>query len=95
MPIGTIGAFAAGFVTGWAGRSLVGSTREALVQTVVLAHRTREGVRRVVAEQVEWVEDMFAEGQARFEARREEEDLDDYVRPPSVVDLKKKRGQAA
>jgi hypothetical protein len=95
MPLATVSAFVAGFATGWASRSLVGSTREALVQTIVVAHKARENVKRVVAEQVEWVEDMFAEGRARYEAQRDEVALDDYVPPPPVVDIKKRRGHAA
>ena len=109
MPVGTIGAFVAGVATGWVGRSMAGSTREALVETLVLAHRSRENLKRVVAEQVEWVEDMFAEGRARFEARRDDVALDDYVSAPEggqarssvagartdVTDIKKKRGHAA
>lgn len=95
MAVGTFGAFAAGIVVGWLGRSAAGSSRDAMVQAIVQGHRVRDGVKRVVAEQVEWFEDMFAEGRARFDARRESSDLDDHVARPQVVELKKKRGHAA
>ena len=80
-------------------RSTVGSTREALVQAIVAAHRVREGARRFLAEHVEWAEDMFAEGQARYEAMRDQTPLDDDA-PPQVVSLEdtdasNRRGQAA
>jgi hypothetical protein len=99
MAVQTVGAFLAGVVVGWTGRSVVGSTREALVQTIILGHRLRESARRVVAEQVEWAEDMFAEGRARYEARRDGTAFDEYAatfEDDSVLDItKKKRGEAA
>jgi hypothetical protein len=97
MAVQTVGAFFAGVVVGWTGRSVVGSTREALVQAIMLGHRVREGARRVVAEQVEWAEDMFAEGRARYEARRDGAAFDEYSSledDESVIDIKK-RGHAA
>jgi hypothetical protein len=88
-------AFAAGVAVGWAGRAALGSTREAIVQTLVLTHGARERVKRLVAEQAEWVEDMFAEGRARYEAKRDAVTLDRDT-APKVVDVKKrKRGHAA
>src|SRR5438128_651658 len=64
-------AFGAGVVTGWTARAALGSTREALVRAVVLAHGVRERLQRTFAEQSEWVEDMLAEGRARAEAGRD------------------------
>jgi hypothetical protein len=101
MALRTLGAFVAGVGVGWVARSTVGSTREALVQAIVAGHRLREGARRLIAEQVEWAEDMFAEGRARYEMLRDHVPLDDE-RPPQVVAVggtgggsAKKRGQAA
>jgi hypothetical protein len=93
MAIRTMAAFAAGFATGWVGHSLAGSTRGALVQLLVVGHRVRDSARRIVAEQVEWAEDLFAEGRARYEQLREAAPIDDEV-PPHVVGLEK-REQAA
>lgn len=85
-------AFGAGVVVGWAGRAALGSTREALVQGLVLTHGAREKVKRLVAEQAEWVEDMFAEGRARYDAKRDAVTLEHDV-PPRVVEVKAKRGR--
>jgi hypothetical protein len=63
-------AFFAGFVSGWLARSAVSSTRGAMVQGLAVAMRMRDGMRRAVADQVEWWEDMVAEASAkRGEAR--------------------------
>jgi hypothetical protein len=69
-----LGAFAAGIAVGWTGRSLFGSGRELVVRGAVLFYRLRERVSQVAAEQVEWVEDSFAEGRARWAAERGEHD---------------------
>jgi len=95
MALRTLGAFVAGVGVGWVARSTVGSTREAMVKALVAAHKVREGVRRLVAEQAEWAEDMFAEGRARYEMLRDHAPLDDEA-PPRVVGVGgKKSGQAA
>ncbi|HEY8090043.1 MAG TPA: hypothetical protein VIF09_19410 [Polyangiaceae bacterium] len=86
-------AFAAGFASGWVGRSVAGSTREAMVQALVVAHKVRNGVRRIVAEQVEWAEDLLAEGRARYEQLSEVSPIDVEV-PPQVVGIER-RGRAA
>jgi hypothetical protein len=64
----TFGAFAAGVVVGWTGRSVFGSTRELMVQAFVAAHYLEGQAKRIVAERFEWAEDMFAEGRARYRA---------------------------
>jgi hypothetical protein len=63
----TFGAFAAGVVVGWTGRSVFGSTRELMVQALVVAHHLQSQAKRILAERFEWAEDMFAEGRARYE----------------------------
>jgi hypothetical protein len=68
MALKTFGAFAAGVVVGWTGRSVFGSTRELMVQTLVAAHHLQGRAKRIVAERFEWAEDMFAEGRARYDA---------------------------
>lgn len=77
MALRVWGAFAAGVTVGWGARSVLGSGRELLVRSVVTLHEVRERVSRVAAEQVEWVEDTFAEGRARYEARRASEPVDE------------------
>jgi hypothetical protein len=92
-------AFVAGVVVGWTARATLGSTREALVRSVSMAHALRERARRVVAENVEWMDDLLAEGRARHEAKRDDVELEDDL-PPRVVDVsaaadRASRGHAA
>lgn len=87
-------AFCAGVVVGWVGRSTLGSSREAMVQALVMTHGVREKLKRAVAENVEWVEDMVAEGRARYESKREAAPLE-HDAPPHIVDVRKRRGHAA
>jgi hypothetical protein len=94
MALRTLSAFVAGMGVGWVARSTVGSSREAMVQALVIGHKLRDGARRLVAEQVEWAEDMFAEGRARYELQRDHVPLDDEA-PPQVLRPIKKPGQAA
>ena len=68
MAASSVGAFAAGFALGWVGRSFAGSTRGLLVDALVVAHGVRDRVRRVLFGQLEWAEDIFAEGRARYAA---------------------------
>jgi hypothetical protein len=68
MALKAFGAFAAGVVVGWTGRSVFGSTRELMVQALVAAHQLQVQAKRLIAERFEWAEDMFAEGRARYEA---------------------------
>jgi hypothetical protein len=62
-------------------RSVLGSSREALVRAIVTVHRARDGVRRAVAERVEWLDDLLAESRARYEADAEAAPLDDEAHP--------------
>jgi len=92
MEAKTWGAFAAGVAVGWAGRSVLGSGRELVVRGVVVAHQVRERMTRVAAEQVEWVEDMFAEGRARYDATHQQAPMDEGSRARVVGH---RRGRAA
>jgi hypothetical protein len=90
MPVGETIAFAAGVVAGWTGRAALGSSREALVKALVAGHGVREQVKRLVAEQSEWIEDMFAEGRARYDEQQRdgmEMEIEPSV-PPRVVELR-------
>jgi hypothetical protein len=86
MALRTFTAFVAGVGVGWVARSVAGSSREALIQAIVAAHRLRDDARRLIVEQFEWAEDMFAEGRARYEMLRNpnQAPLDDEA-PPNVV----------
>jgi hypothetical protein len=85
MPIVAVGAYVAGFASGWIARSAVSSSREVVVQAIVLVHRAKDGVRRVVAEQREWLEDLLAEGRARYEHGQTEPIADARARPRVVA----------
>ncbi len=85
MPIVAVGAYVAGFASGWVARSAVSSSRDVVVQAIVLAHRARDGVRRVVAEQREWFEDLFAEGRARYEFSQTDPIADARQKPRVVA----------
>jgi hypothetical protein len=97
MALKAFGAFTAGVVVGWTGRSVFGSTRELMVQALVTAHELQGHAKRLLAERFEWAEDMFAEGRARYEAQvgrdplfaRSDERVDDEVEVASS------RGRAA
>jgi hypothetical protein len=93
MALSTMAAFVAGFATGWVGRSVAGSTREALVHSLVAAHKVRDGARRIIAEQVEWAEDLLAEGRARYDQLSPAAPMDDDV-PPQVLEMKKRERAA-
>lgn len=71
MALETIGAFVVGVAVGWAGRGLSDAPRRELVRSVASGFRVRDAVRRWVAERVEWVEDLIAEGRAGYLASQE------------------------
>ncbi len=67
----TVGAFASGVVVGWVARGLIGTERELMLRTIVVAQTLNDRVRRLAAEQVEWWQDLMAEARARIEVKRE------------------------
>ena len=67
----TVGAFVAGVVVGWVGRGMSQEPREEMVRSVATGMRVVASTRRWITERVEWVEDVVAEGQARYEASLE------------------------
>jgi hypothetical protein len=64
------GLFMAGFASGWVVRSAVDSSRDLAVGVVSMAYGAYEGAKRLVAIEREHMEDLFAEGKARYEAKR-------------------------
>ncbi|HXX65899.1 MAG TPA: hypothetical protein VEK07_01880 [Polyangiaceae bacterium] len=59
--------FGAGFVSGWAARSLTDSPHDAGVKLMALAMSTKERVGRWAAVERERLADMFAEAHSRLE----------------------------
>jgi hypothetical protein len=62
--------FVAGFAGGWMARGQVDSSRAAVVSVVATYFKTVERVKRIVAIEREHLEDLVAEGRARFELDR-------------------------
>lgn len=90
MAVRAWSAFVAGVAVGWTGRSVLGSGRELVVRSVVVLHDIRERATRTFAEQAEWLEDTFAEGRSRWEAKRSAAPVDE-TSPARVVDRKRER----
>jgi|SRR5580700_3067837 hypothetical protein len=65
-----VGLFLAGFASGWAVRSTVDSSRSLVVGAISAFYGTVDRVKRVVAIEREHLEDLVAEGRARYEARK-------------------------
>ncbi len=65
-----IASFAAGVAAGWIARSTVDSSRDAAVRLVELGYLAAERLRRILALEREWLDDLVAEARAR--ARPEE-----------------------
>jgi hypothetical protein len=63
-----VGAFATGLTAGWIGRSLARSTRGLVVGLVAVSLRARDSMTRMFGHTAEWVEDVVAEGKARYES---------------------------
>jgi hypothetical protein len=63
-----IGFFLAGVAAGWVMRASFGSLRNIAVGAVTASYEAVDKVRRFVAEEREFFEDLMAEGRARFEA---------------------------
>ncbi len=62
--------FVAGFASGWVVRSAVDSSHDLAVGFVSAAYGAYDRSKRLVAIEREHLEDIVAEGKARYEARR-------------------------
>lgn len=65
-----LGMFVAGFASGWVVRSAVDSTHDLAVNVVAVAYGAYDRTKRLVAIEREHLEDLVAEGKARYEAKR-------------------------
>jgi len=68
MALVTVGSFVAGVAVGWVGRGLSSAPREEIVRSAETGFRVSAAVRRWVSGRVEWIEDVLAEGKARYAA---------------------------
>lgn len=87
-----VGYFLAGFASGWVVRSTVDASRDVPVRMVSMVFALSERVRRSVAMERERIEDIVAEGRARYESRRgrhagesSTSRVDEEVRGPRAV----------
>lgn len=64
------GTMLVGITAGWLMRSGVDSSRELAVRAIAAAHEASHRARRMVAVEREHLEDLLAEGRARFETER-------------------------
>jgi hypothetical protein len=65
-----VGLFVAGFAAGWVVRSAVDSSHDLAVGLVATAYGAYDRTKRLIAVEREHMEDLFAEGKARYEAKR-------------------------
>jgi hypothetical protein len=65
-----IGAFLAGFASGWVVRSTVTSARGLAVKAIATFYVAQDRARRWVATEREYFEDLIAEGRSQYEAER-------------------------
>jgi hypothetical protein len=65
-----LGMFVAGFASGWVVRSAVDSSHDLAVGLISVAYGAYDRTKRIVAVEREHLEDLVAEGKARYEAKR-------------------------
>jgi hypothetical protein len=56
-----------------------------MVRGLVLAHGARDAARRLAAERMEWLSDLFAEGRARYEEEAGSAPVDTHEQPKVEV----------
>jgi hypothetical protein len=65
-----LGVFLAGFASGWVARSAVDSSHDLAVGVISMAYGAYDRTKRLVAIEREHLEDLIAEGRAKFESDR-------------------------
>jgi hypothetical protein len=65
-----LGLFVAGFASGWVVRSAVESSHDVAVGLISVAYGAYDRTKRLVAIEREHLEDLVAEGKARYETKR-------------------------
>ena len=71
-----VGYFLAGFASGWVVRSTVDSSRDVPVRLMSAIFGATERFRRTIAMERERLEDLVAEGRARYETKRDRKSAD-------------------
>jgi hypothetical protein len=65
-----VGLFVAGFAAGWVVRSAVDSSHDLAVGMIAGAYGVYDRTKRLIAIEREHLEDLVAEGKARYESKR-------------------------
>ncbi len=89
-----VGLFMAGFAAGWVVRSTVDSSHDLAVGLVATAYGAYDRTKRLVAIEREHMEDLFAEGKARYEAKRARSARSD-ASGPHVAEVPRVRAERA
>ena len=90
-----LGLFVAGFASGWAVRSTVDSSRDLAVGLISVAYGAYDRTKRLVAIEREHLEDLVAEGKARYEAKRARASRARSAPGPRAADVPRVREERA
>jgi hypothetical protein len=90
-----LGLFVAGFASGWAVRSTVDSSRDLAVGVIAMAYGAYDRTKRLVAVEREHLEDLVAEGKARYEAKRARATRTAAKPGPRAADVPRARAEKA
>ena len=90
-----LGLFVAGFASGWVVRSAVDSSHDVAVGIISAAYGAYDRTKRLVAVEREHLEDLVAEGKARYEARRARAARSGAKAGPHAADVPRARTERA
>jgi hypothetical protein len=90
-----LGLFVAGFASGWVVRSAVDSSHDLAVGVIAVAYGAYDRTKRLVAVEREHLEDLVAEGKARYEAKRARASRPAHPGPRSADVPRVRDGEAA
>ncbi|MGO8998249.1 MAG: hypothetical protein ACLQVI_33430 [Polyangiaceae bacterium] len=87
----------AGFASGWVVRSAVDSSHDLAVGVISVAYGAYDRTKRLVAIEREHLEDLVAEGKARYEAKRARSPRAPAAAPsgPRAADVPRPRAERA
>jgi len=89
-----VGLFVAGFAAGWVVRSAVDSSHDLAVGMIAGAYGAYDRTKRLIAIEREHLEDLLAEGKARYEAKRARTTRTEAT-GPSVAEVPRPRTERA
>jgi hypothetical protein len=89
-----VGLFVAGFAAGWVVRSAVDSSHDLAVGMIAGAYGAYDRTKRLIAIEREHLEDLIAEGKARYESKRARSSRSDTT-GPRVAEVPRRAERAA